>query len=242
MKWRRTAHLSILIIGFAISSPKVLAQVAPAPEPPSADTAPVRPSSRPLYPSPILAYTPPTEKEKLRHFAFDAFGPYAFAEAVVAGGFQEATKSPPEWGSGWNAFGERVANKFGIQLVTAKTRYGMAEILREDAAYYRCECRGFLPRFSHAMISTLTGRHGKDGHTVFSFPGLVSPYAGTMAALAWYPNRFGVKDGFRMGNYNLAAQAGGNLALEFIYGGPHTLFRHLGRSKPPSGTVAAQNP
>ena len=42
-----------------------------------------------------------------------------------------------------------------------------------------------------------------------------------MTALAWYPDRYGVKDGFRMGNYNLLAQAAGNLALEFIYGGPH---------------------
>jgi hypothetical protein len=242
MKKYRTARVSILIIGFAISSPIVLAQVAPAPELPSADTAPAGSSSKTLYPRPIPAYTPPTEREKLRHFAFDAFGPYAFAEAAVAGGYQEATNSPPDWGSGWNAFGERVANKFGIQLVTATTRYGMAEIFHEDAAYYRCECRGFFPRFSHALISTLTGRRGKDGHTVFSFPGLVSPYAGTMAALAWYPNRFGVKDGFRMGNYNLAAQAGGNLALEFIYGGPRTLFKRLGRSKLPSGAAAAQNP
>jgi hypothetical protein len=31
-------------------------------------------------------------------------------------------------------------------------------------------------------------------------------------------------DGFRMGNYNLLIQAGFNVALEFIYGGPHTLL------------------
>ena len=242
MKRYLVADLSALIIGFTISSPTVMAQLAPAPEVPSADTAPVRPSSRPLYASPILAYTPPTEKEKLRLFAFDAFGPYAFATAAVVGGYQEATKSPPEWGSGWNGFGTRVASDFGIQVVTTTTRYGMAEILREDAAYYRCECRGFFPRLSHALISTLTGRHGKDGHTVFSIPGLVSPYAGTMTALAWYPDRYSVKDGFRMGNYNLLGQAAGNVAMEFIYGGPHTMFSHLGRSKSPGGTAADQNP
>jgi hypothetical protein len=86
------------------------------------------------------------------------------------------------------------------------------------------------------------GRHGEDGHYAFSFPGLISPYAGTMTALAWYPDRYGVKDGFRMGNYNLAGQAAGNLALEFIYGGPHTLFSHLGRSKSPDRTAVVQNP
>jgi hypothetical protein len=194
------------------------------------------------YQSPILAYTSPTEREKLQLFEFDAFGPFAVAQATLTGGFQQATKSPPEWGSGWNAYGERVGSNFGIELVTTTARYGIAEIFREDAAYYRCQCRGFFPRFRHALISTLTARRGADGHTVFSFAGLASPYAGTMTALAWYPHRYGVKDGFRMGNYNLAGQAAGNVGLEFIYGGPHTLFSHIHRSKAPVETAATQNP
>jgi len=242
MKRYRVPHLVVLIIGLAISSPEVMAQMTPAAVLPSADAAPIAPSSRAMYPSPVLTYTPPTEKEKLRLFAFDAFGPFPFVEAIAAGGYQQASKAPPEWGSGWGAYGERVASNFGVQLVTTTTRYGMAEMLREDAAYYRCGCRGFFPRLSHALISTLTARKGKDGHTVFSLPGLVSPYAGGMAELAWYPSRYGVKDGFREGNYNLATQAAGNVAMEFIYGGPHTLFTHVGRSNSPGGTRVGQNP
>jgi hypothetical protein len=242
MKQNRVAYLSVLIIGIAISSPKAAAQLVPAAELSRTVAPVVEPVSRPVQSSPILAYSPPTEKEKLRLFEFDAFGPYAFAKAALGGGFGQATKSPPEWGSGWDAFGTRVASNFGIQLVTTTTRYGMAAILREDAAYYRCECKGFFPRVGHALVSTVTARHGEDGDTAFSFSGLASPYAGTMAALAWYPNRYGVKDGFRMGNYNLAWQAAGNLALEFIYGGPHTLFSHFARSHSPAGTTTAQNP
>jgi hypothetical protein len=63
-----------------------------------------------------------------------------------------------------------------------------------------------------------------------------------MTALAWYPDRCGMKDGFRMGNYNLAGQAAGNVAMEFIYGGPHTMFSHLGLSNSPGGIAANQNP
>jgi hypothetical protein len=237
MKQSRFAFLLILVVSFAVAAPKALAQVAPAAEVPSTDTAVGPSSSRPLYPSPILSYTQPTEKEKLRLFAFDAFGPYEFAKAAAAAGFQQYGNSPPEWGGGWNAYGERVASNFGVQLVTTTSSYGMAELLHEDAAYYRCECSGLLPRVRHALISTLTARRGDDGHRVFSIPGLVSPYAGSMTALAWYPGRFGVKDGFRMGNYNLLTQAAGNVAMEFIYGGPHTMFSHVGRSNSPGGSA-----
>jgi hypothetical protein len=46
------------------------------------------------------------------------------------------------------------------------------------------------------------------------------------AVYAWFPSRYNAKDGFRMGNYTLLGYAGGNIAKEFIYGGPHSLFHH----------------
>ena len=94
--------------------------------------------------------------------------------------------------------------------------------------YYRCECRGIFPRLRHALISTLTARRGNDGHLVFSVPALVGPYAGSMAAVyGWYPDRFGIKDAFRTGNYSLLTYAGGNVALEFLYSGPHSLLTRM---------------
>jgi hypothetical protein len=229
VKHHPVVNLSVLMIGLALSSPSVLAQASPAPELPS------RPTS-------ISSYRPPSEAERLRRYEFDAFGPFAFANAALGAGFQQATNSPPEWGGGVDAFGARVASNFGIQLVTATTRFGMAQAFREDTLYYRCDCIGFFPRLGHALISTVTARRGYEGHVAFSFSQSVSPYAGTMTALAWYPDRYGVKDGFRMGNYNLAAQAAGNLIREFIYGGPHTLVSHLRHSNAPDLTAANQNP
>jgi hypothetical protein len=43
----------------------------------------------------------------------------------------------------------------------------------------------------------------------------------------WYPSRFGAKDAFRIGNYTLLANVGGNIGLEFIYSGPHSLLSRL---------------
>jgi hypothetical protein len=246
VKRKRAVYLSFVILGLAIpSSSRLMAQTAPVPTAtavPSADTTTPRRSASAPGVSPILAYTVPTEEQKLQLLAYNVFGPVAIAEASVTGGIQQATKSPPEWGSSWNGYGKRVASAFGVELVTTAANYGIAEVLREDAAYYACECRGFLPRVRHAVISTFTARRGADGHTVFAIGGLVSPYAGSMTALAWYPHRYGLKDGFRMGNYNLAGQAAGNLLLEFIYGGPHALFGRLRHSKTPDQNAEVRKP
>jgi hypothetical protein len=176
---------------------------------------------------------------KLRAYIFDAFGPYPIAGAAFVAAAGQASNKPPEWRQGANGYGQRLGSAVAISAVTTTTRYGLAEIFHEDTVYYRCECTGIFPRFKHAMISTITARRGEDGHRRLSLAAIVAPYAGTMTAVyAWYPARYGPKDALRMGNFSRFAYAGENLALEFIYGGPHTLFSHLHRPAF-SGTDAA---
>ena len=177
---------------------------------------------------PDLTYVRPTERTKVNNYAFDAFGPYPIVGAGVAAGINQWSNAPPEWGQGLNGFGKRFGSDFGVAAIGTSTRYGLAEAFREDTLYYRCDCSGPLLRLRHAVISTLTGRHGEDGHRVFSFSALAAPYAGSMIAVyAWYPDRFGTKDAFRMGNYTLLANFGGNIALEFFYSGPHALISRM---------------
>lgn len=241
MKKYRLTPFSTLVLGIAMLSSTISAQSPPLAATQPADASVSHSSTIVSEPNPLLAYVRPSAHEKFRQYRFDAIGPYAFAKAIAAGGYQQATGSPPEWGTGIGSFGVRVASNFGIQVITVSARYGMAQVLHEDAAYYRCECTNFFHRVSHALISTVTARHGEDGHTYFSISGLASPYVGTLTAMAWYPERFGYKDGLRMGNYNLAGQATGNLALEFIYGGPHTMFSTIRGSKSQGGTQPDPN-
>jgi len=181
---------------------------------------------------PVLTYVRPTEKTKVYNYLFDAFGPYPLAGAAFAAGINQAYTTPPEWKQGFGAFGERFGSNFGIAAITTTTRYGLAEAFREDALYYQCECKGVFRRLGHAVISTLTARRGDDGHREFSVPAVVSPYMGTMAAVyGWYPNRYGYKDAFRMGNYTLLGFLGENIATEFLYGGPHSLLSRLHLNK-----------
>jgi len=174
------------------------------------------------------AYEPPTEKTKLSNYAFDAFGPYPIVTSAAAAGVDQFTNSPPEWRQGAAGYGRRFGSDFGIAAVSTTTRYGLAEALREDTLYYRCECSGFFPRLRHAIVSSVTGRRGVDGHVVFSIPAVVAPYAGALTAVyGWYPNRFGAEDALRMGNYSLLEYAGQNISLEFLYSGPHSLLSRM---------------
>jgi hypothetical protein len=175
-----------------------------------------------------MSYVRPTEGTKAINYAFDTFGPYPIAAAGVTAGINQWTNSPPEWGQGAEGFGKRLGSDFGIAAIATTTHYGLAEAFREDSLYYRCECSGVFPRLRYAVVSTFTGRHGEDGHRTFSFSALVAPYAGSMVAVyAWYPDRFGAKDAFRMGNYSLLTYMGGNIVLEFFYSGPHALISRL---------------
>ena len=175
-----------------------------------------------------LTYVRPTEKTKVINYVFDAFGPYPIAGAALAAGISQASNAPPEWNQGVEGYARRFGSHYGIAVVRTTTRYALSEAFKEDSMYYRCECRGIFPRLSHAVTSTLTARRGDDGHRVFSFPALVAPYAGSLTAVyGWYPGRYGAKDAFRMGNYSLLISAGGNISLEFLYSGLHSLLHRM---------------
>jgi len=192
--------------------------------------------------APDLTYFRPTQRTKVDNFIFDAFGPYPVVGAGIAAGINQLSNSPPEWKQGAVGYGKRFASDFGIAAVSTTARYGLSEAFKEDALYYRCDCRGALPRLGHAVLSTFTARREMDGHRVLSLPALIGPFAGSMTAVyAWYPNRFGAKDAFRIGNYSLLAYAGENISLEFMYSGPHSLLARMHLNNAHGSTVQGPN-
>jgi hypothetical protein len=190
-----------------------------------------------------FSYVRPTQKTKISNYLFDTIGPYPIVGAAIAAAINQADRTPPEWGQGAAGYGKRFGSDFGIAAVSTTTRYALAQAFREDTLYYRCECKGTFPRLGHALVSTLTARRGDDGHRVFSFSSLAAPYAGTMTAVyAWYPRRYDAMDGLRMGNYNLLGVMGGNIAMEFLYRGPHSLLARMHLNNPNAAPAAGTTP
>ena len=226
MKMRRIMLL-LLVIGDLAVLP-VLTKAQSLVEAGDSSSSTVNLSLSTTIPQPDLTYTRPTEKAKLQNYFFDGFGPYPLVGAAVAAGINQVDNAPPEWKQGMEGYGRRFGSDFGIAAVTTTTRFALSEAFNEDTLYYRCECKGVFRRLGHAMISTFTARRGDDGHRVFSFPDLVAPYAGTMTAVyGWYPGRYDYKDAFRMGNYSLLGYVGANIALEFLYSGPHSWLSRM---------------
>jgi hypothetical protein len=243
MKTRRVMPGSLMLAttmifaSLAAQPPPAKAQTLAA----SADSSSTVASATPAQPD--LTYVRPTRKINFRNYLFDTFGPYPLVGAGFAAAINQGKNSPPEWKQGAAAYGQRFGSAFGIAGITTTTRYALAQAFKEDTLYYRCECKGVFSRFRHALVSTLTSRRGQDGHRVFSFPALVAPYAGTMTAVyAWYPGRYDAKDGFRMGNYSLLAYAGGNVALEFLYSGPHSWLSRMHLSSTRRGPSPSPQP
>lgn len=232
MKIHRMLAAGILMAsGLGLFSARVYAQ-APAGTGASQQDNNAGPSQHSALASPKgytkIEYSRPSESTKFKNYLFDGYGPYAIAGAAIVAGINQADNTPPEWGGGAEAYGKRVGSNYGINIITTTTRYGLSELLHEDTLYYRCQCKGFFPRMGHALVSTLAARHGEEGHYTFSVPALVAPYAGTMVAThTWYPGRYNNSDAFRMGNYNLLTLAAGNVALEFLYRGPHTFLSKI---------------
>ena len=103
----------------------------------------------------------------------------------------------------------------------------LSEALKQDPLYYRCECSGVFPRLGHAVVSTFTARTGEDGHRVFSSLPWQAVCGFVCRCVCRYPDRYGAKDAFRIGNYSLLEYMGGNIALEFLYKSPRSWLSRM---------------
>jgi hypothetical protein len=94
---------------------------------------------------PDAVYVRPTQGTIARNYFFDAYGPYPTAGAAIEAGIDQAGNAPPEWRQGLHGYAMRFGSDYGIAATGTTARYGLAEALKEDTLYYRCECRGVLP-------------------------------------------------------------------------------------------------
>jgi hypothetical protein len=201
--------LAIHTGGYAQQSPA--AQLSP-----DGTQVPALNSPGPLGAKVTGAYSFPDGKQQFRNYLYSAFGPPALISSAIGAALDQNKPAPPEWDSGAQGHGERYGWRFGMQLISQTTSYSLSSVVHEDVTYHRCECNGIVHRSAHALVWTLTAKTTR-GQTIFSVPALVSPYAGSFAAVsAWYPSRYEPADAFRIGSTSFLFKAVGNLVGEFL--------------------------
>jgi hypothetical protein len=154
--------------------------------------ASVLPSAPQPHPQATLAYTPPTQSQRLKDFVTRTFSVGSLLEASIRGGIGQARDTPSEWPQGAEGFGERMGSAAGEIAIRDTTEFLVADMLREDIRRSHGEAQS---AFSAAFQDTFTARKGEDGHRVFSLARLAGPVAaGTIARETWYPGSASGKD------------------------------------------------
>ena len=208
-----TRALAFLLL---LAASKVYAQSSSDPPGAAIPDPPPPAISRSTTTNAYPEYRFPDGKQQFRNYLYFTFGPPGLISTAVGAGLDQNKPAPPEWDSGAQGYGERYGWRFGMNIISKTTEYSLGAAMHEDVAFHRCGCSGFFPRTTHALTSTLTAKT-ESGRTVFSIPALVSPYAGSFAAVnAWYPSRYGAQDAFRIGSTSFMFKAVGNLIGEYL--------------------------
>lgn len=190
------------------------AAVSQMPEPtPFQATTAVSPTPAPQQ---TAAYVRPGKKARFSGYAKSMFGLETIGKSAFSAGLSTAGNSPEEWGGQWGGFGKRFASNMGKGIIRNTTAYALEEAFKLDSRYVKSQKKDAGSKIKNAFIAPFIARNEK-GKKVFGFPRLVgSMVASVVAVKAWYPNRYGWKDGLRNGVTSIGTGALFNLVREFI--------------------------
>ncbi len=93
---------------------------------------------------------------------------------------------PPQWGQGAEGYARRLGDRFARFTIQDSIEAAAAAGLGYDVRYLRCDCRGFFPRFGHAVAWNFLTLSRK-GRTVFDGPQVGSAFAAEFIGNTWMP-------------------------------------------------------
>jgi hypothetical protein len=91
------------------------------------------------------------------------FGKGPVAGVAARAGFAQLRNRPRQWGGGAAGFGKRLGGGFSTHAAKTTVEHAVAAPLHEDLHYHRSNKKGFTPRVSHALMSTVVTRNTKTG-------------------------------------------------------------------------------
>jgi hypothetical protein len=141
-----------------------------------------------------------TEKARFHLYLLSTGGPLPLVGEATAAGISQWHNSPPEWGQGWGAFGERYGSNLAYNGIRQTISYGASIAFHEDNRYFASGKHGVWQRTGYAILSTFTARH-PDGRQSFSVSGVSGVIGASAIASIWGPESW-------KGAHNIAENAG----------------------------------
>jgi hypothetical protein len=161
-------------------------------------------------------YVRPSAKARFHRYVKNVVGPMSLVRSAAGAAIGQADDSPTEWEQGASGYGKRFASQLGRSAIQETVSYGLQEALKVDGGFEKSKKTDFKGRAVDALLSNITARK-PDGHRVLSIPRFAGVYTGSIVqATTWYPDRYSVRDGLRIGTVSLAIGFGMNLVREFI--------------------------
>jgi hypothetical protein len=163
-----------------------------------------------------VPYVPLTLEQKFTYSAKKVFGPGAILSATLHAGLDQADKEPTDWGMGSDAFGVRMASRFGRSLIRQNIAFGVRAIDHEDPRYFVLGHGDTnWKRTRYAMVHEFVVRND-NGTMMPAYSRLVADFGMPFIAQQWRPTRFQtVPEGLRAGSCALALGAAFNVGREF---------------------------
>ena len=140
--------------------------------------------------------------------------PGVYLKRMFDAGIDQWRNSPPQWGQGWGAYGERFASREG-QFVAANSLAALGNAaLHYEVRYDQCNCQGFWPRTRHAIMRNFLTYDRSEQQLRPQWGLYAGSFGGGVISTAWKPHP---RNAFAEGGRAMAGQvAWGSLLNIFI--------------------------
>jgi hypothetical protein len=140
--------------------------------------------------------------------------PGVYLKRMFDAGIDQWRNSPPQWGQGWGAYGERFASREG-QFVAANSLAALGNAaLHYEVRYDQCNCQGFWARTRHAIVRNFLTYDQSEQELRPQWGLYAGSFGGGVISTAWKPHP---RNAFAEGGRAMAGQvAWGSLLNIFI--------------------------
>src|SRR5665213_3303793 len=150
-------------------------------------------------------------------------GPIPILGEAIGAGYSQWTNAPPEWGQGWNAYGERFGSNLAYNGIRQTITYGTSVVFHEDNRYFASHKHGLWARTGYAALSTVVAVH-PDGTRAFSVSAVTGIVGASAISSIWGPSSWrGAGSIAENAGLSFLTTAGFNIVREFL---PDVLHRH----------------